>query len=54
MLNDYVLYLVYDANPLGRKKVDEGELCNRVNENGKINNFLNIIILINSYLIKYK
>jgi hypothetical protein len=34
MLNDYVLYLVFDANPLGRKKVDEGDLCNRINENG--------------------
>jgi hypothetical protein len=34
MLKDYTLLIVFDANPLGRKKVDDGDLCNRVNENG--------------------
>ena len=34
ILNSYNILVVYDANPLGRKKVDEGDLCNRVNENG--------------------
>lgn len=34
MLKEYTLYIVHDANPLGRKKVDDGDSCNRVNENG--------------------
>ena len=34
LLKEYKLLVVFDANPLGRQKVDEGDLCNRVNENG--------------------
>lgn len=34
MLNDYTLYLVYDANPLGRNKVEKGDSCARSNERG--------------------
>lgn len=41
ILNKYHLQLILNANPSSRKKVEDGNYCLRVNENGKY--FKNIL-----------
>ena len=35
ILNNFEIQMVLNANPTSRRKVEEGDFCLRVNENGK-------------------
>ena len=41
LLQKYHFQIILNANPASRRKVENGDYCLRVNENGKINVILN-------------